>query len=218
MCFSSYASFGSAAILSTIGIATLRQAKVRAVVPFATIPLLFGIQQLAEGALWLALEHPGHDGLRGFSTILFLFFAQVVWPVWVPFSICKLEQKPEKKRVLRLMVWTGAVVSAYLAYCLLRYEVKAEIEEHHIFYEQDYPATPGFITGALYLACTLVPQFISSAKRMVYLAVFILVSFALSAVLYQKYFISVWCFFAAAISIWVYAIVRKNVVPALPAF
>ena len=51
MCFSATASFISGTTLCVIGVATLKQTKGSAEVPFALIPLLFGIQQLIEGVI-----------------------------------------------------------------------------------------------------------------------------------------------------------------------
>ena len=54
MCFSATASFISGTALCVIGVATLKQTKAPAEIPFALIPLLFGIQQLTEGVIWLS--------------------------------------------------------------------------------------------------------------------------------------------------------------------
>lgn len=51
MCFSASASFIAGASLSAIGVATLRRVESKKEIPFATIPLLFGIQQLIEGVI-----------------------------------------------------------------------------------------------------------------------------------------------------------------------
>ena len=51
MCFSAPASFIAGTALSAIGVAALRKTKSRSEVPFAMIPLLFGIQQVTEGVL-----------------------------------------------------------------------------------------------------------------------------------------------------------------------
>lgn len=56
MCFSAAASFIAGVSLTTIGVVTLKKARNRAEIPFASIPLLFGIQQLIEGTLWLAFR------------------------------------------------------------------------------------------------------------------------------------------------------------------
>ena len=53
MCFSASASFIAAAALATTGVATLRMASRPSELPFAAVPLLFGIQQFIEGLTWL---------------------------------------------------------------------------------------------------------------------------------------------------------------------
>ena len=54
MCFSAPASFIAGTALSVIGVAALKRTESKSEIPFALIPLLFGIQQLIEG---------GHDGI-----------------------------------------------------------------------------------------------------------------------------------------------------------
>ena len=56
MCFSATASFVASGALSALGVATLRATQRKAEIPFATIPLLFGIQQFVEGVLWLSFR------------------------------------------------------------------------------------------------------------------------------------------------------------------
>lgn len=51
MCFSAAASFIAGTTLSAIGVATLRNTKTTSELPFAAIPLLFGLQQLTEGVV-----------------------------------------------------------------------------------------------------------------------------------------------------------------------
>ena len=50
MCFSAQASFTAGTVLLIVGAATVRRARVRSELPYAWIPVLFGIQQLLEGA------------------------------------------------------------------------------------------------------------------------------------------------------------------------
>ncbi len=57
MCFSATASFIAGSALSAGGIVTLRMTARRAEIPFAMIPLLFGVQQLIEGMVWLSLAN-----------------------------------------------------------------------------------------------------------------------------------------------------------------
>ena len=56
MCFSATASFSAGALLLGIGTLTLRSAlatRQRHALPFAAIPMLFAMQQLIEGVIWL---------------------------------------------------------------------------------------------------------------------------------------------------------------------
>ena len=56
MCFSATASFTAGSVLSAVGIATIMKAERKSEVPFAMIPLLFGVQQFIEGVVWLTLR------------------------------------------------------------------------------------------------------------------------------------------------------------------
>jgi hypothetical protein len=209
MCFSASASFSAGVILSAVGIATLKKVKKKYQLPFAGIPIVFAAQQITEGFLWLALQEPFSSSLGRVTTYLFLFFAQVVWPAWAPFSIYSTETGTRQKKRLKVLVAVGIVVSLYLAYCLFNYPVKARIVGHHISYEQDYPAALSRYGGFLYIVATILPPFLSSLKRMNFLGFAILVSYLVTAIFYEGYIVSVWCFFASIISIVVYAIMRE---------
>src|SRR3954463_13957598 len=97
MCFSAPASFASAAVLPAAGIVSLRTARTPAQLPFAAIPLLFAVQQAAEGVFWLTLPEGGSP-LAGYT---FLVFAQVLWPTWVPLAILLLARDRARTPALR---------------------------------------------------------------------------------------------------------------------
>ena len=85
MCFSATASFIAGAALCAVGIATLRSTKKRVEWPFALMPLLFGIQQLTEGFLWMTFQHE-MPLVRQATTYLFSWFSYVLWTMYVPFA------------------------------------------------------------------------------------------------------------------------------------
>lgn len=206
MCFSAGASFTAGMVLSAIGIASIKKVQVRSQIPFAGIPLIFAIQQTFEGFLWLALTDPAYAYLEQFSTYTFLFFAQVVWPIWVPFSILILGAKEKRKTIEKILLAIGILVSLYLTYCLMTYTVQANAIGHHIAYRQDYPDSLSKYGGLLYIIATIIPPFFSAIKRMWTLGAAILISYIITTVFYEEYIVSVWCFFASIISISVYAI------------
>ena len=210
MCFSANASFGAGIVLSAIGVASIKKAKKRSIVFFASIPLIFAIQQITEGILWLALSNPELCELRWPTTYIFLFFAQAVWPFWVPFSILTLEKEQSRKKIDWLLMIVGAVVSFYLTYCLFSFNVDAKIVGMHISYEQDYPAWLSRFSSLLYIIATILPPFLSSLKKMWSLGTAIFISYVITTIFYNDYIVSVWCFFASIISIAVYTILDET--------
>jgi hypothetical protein len=209
MCFSASASFGAGIVLSAIGLVTIKKVKLPAHYPFASIPLIFAVQQFTEGLLWLALTNPLYASLQQGSTYSFLFFAQIVWPVWVPFSILLLAEKGKRKTIEKILVIVGGAVSIYLAYCLVTFNVKANVLGFHIAYKQDYPTGISYYLGVLYIIATIVPSFYSLIKRMWILGSAILISYIITTLFYTDYIVSVWCFFASVISIIVFAIIYQ---------
>lgn len=220
MCFSAGASFGAGVALSLIGIASIKKAESPSQVFFASIPVIFAVQQITEGFLWLALSNSHFAFLQQPTTYIFLFFAQVVWPIWVPFAILKLELKERRRRAEKVLVVIGALVSVYLAYCLLMFPVEAKIVDYHISYEQNYPAVISRYCGFLYIVATILPSFLSRISRMKLLGTAILISYIITNIFYTDYIVSVWCFFASIISIVIYAILyelnKPNKVIAMP--
>ncbi len=210
MCFSSTASFSAGIALTAVGAYTLKNAQSNYERPFASIPLLFGIQQILEGFVWLGLQGQfgGPQELQSF-VYLFLFIAQVLWPFWVPLSIIQLEKKGDVNAFEKSLLGLGLALSIYLGYCLFHFPVSAKIEEHHILYLQDYPITISLFSGIVYTVVTILPPFFSKIKYMWALGSLILLSYGVTAIFYEGFVVSVWCFFASIISVAVWAVLRE---------
>lgn len=209
MCFSAGASFGAAIVLSTIGIVSIKRTQTPKHIVFAAIPLIFAVQQLSEGILWKTLPNFESIATQKAMTYIFLTFAQVVWPLYVPFSIWLLEKDNKRKTILALLVGIGAIIATYLSYCLLNFHVEANIVGYHISYFQDYPLSLKSYGAVLYILATIAPLFVSSVKNMWVLGLTILVSYIVTALFYEHYVLSVWCFFSSLISIMVYVIAMQ---------
>ena len=139
---------------------------------------------------------------------MFLIFAQVVWPSLVPLSIYLLEKDPKRRKILVGLLGIGAIVSLYIAVSMLFYPVEAGINSHHIAYYTDFPHQRGVIPSLLYLLPTVVAPFISALRRMNILGSIILMSLVVSKAFFAENLVSVWCYFAAIISVTVYFIVK----------
>jgi hypothetical protein len=200
MCFSTNMSLMSGTALGVVGILSVRKVRKRSQLAFAAIPLLFSLQQFSEAFVWLSLMHKQYETWETIATNVFLFFAQALWPAWVPFSIWLLEKEPKRKKILFFLVGAGVLLAFYLTYCLFVYPGHAAANAHHIAYTLDFP--PMFINASItiYVLSTLGPPFISSDKTIRILGVAVMGSFVLAQLFFEHYFISVWCFFAAIVS------------------
>mgnify|MGYP001806190103 CR=1 FL=1 len=209
MCFSVNVSFIAGVTLSVVGVVTIKKVQMPSQLMFASIPFIFGIQQLSEGVLWLTIPNSAYHGVQQVATYTFLLFARVVWPVWVPLGVFLLEKEGKRKKLEKIMVLLGICVAVYFLFNLLLEPTQAIISEHHIFYQHDYPVSLKYYSNILYGLVTVLPLFISRYKRMWWLGIVVGISYITAAYFFKHYAFSVWCFFAALISMLVYYIMDE---------
>jgi hypothetical protein len=198
MCFSAQASFVAGTMLLIVGAATVRRARVRSEVPYAWIPILFGIQQLLEGALWLTFP----DRAPLLNTVLthaYSFFSHVLWPIYVPLAGLALETVPWRRQALIGIALGGIAVGLYLLATLFTLPIVATVTGRHIAYES--PHFYALAAMSLYLLGTCASLMFSSHSRVVAFGVAAFVSAVAAYAFYSTWFISVWCFFAGVLSV-----------------
>lgn len=200
MCFSSGASFTAGVVLSTIGVATIKMTRRKEEIPFAMIPLLFGIQQLIEGVLWLSFQFNAQL-LNVVMTYLFTLFSHVIWPIWMPLSIGLIETVPWRKRVIWVFQITGGGVGLYLLYFIIKFPITSEIKSHVVYI---FPHFHKPLLLVLYIAATCVSAFFSSRRIVNIFGVSALLLFIMAYWFYVVAFFSVWCFFSAILSMVIY--------------
>lgn len=207
MCFSASASFSAGAVLLAIGTITVKRSGSKAELPFAMIPLLFGVQQLIEGVIWLTFQFDA-PLLNTVMTYLYTLFSHVLWPVYIPFAVLLLEPVHRHRKMITAFFVVGMVVGVYLLYILVRYPVTSEVVDQHIVY-----LSPHFYALAVmgsYLAASCVSMFFSSYKVVVVFGIVALLSFIAAYEFYTQSLISVWCFFAAILSGLVYLHINRS--------
>ena len=201
MCFSATASLSAGVFLLGVGALTLRAARRPRELPLATIPLLFAIQQLTEGVIWLTFEHEA-PVLTAVMTHVYSFFSHVLWPVFVPAAVLLIEPPGWRRTSMALIAAGGLAVGAYLMYTLAEYTVFARPTGQHIEY-----VSPHFFVAtvmSMYLLATCVGPILSTHRLVRVFGVLALLSFATVYYFYATWFISVWCFFAALLSVVVF--------------
>lgn len=200
MCFSATASFIAGVSLSSLGVATLKKAERKAEIPFAMIPLLFGIQQIIEGMLWLSFRFDA-PLLNAAMTYAFTLFSHVLWPMFVPFSIGLVETVAWRKKAILAFQFIGIAVGLYLLYMIVTFPVRSEVDEHIVYVSPHFYQVPVMV---LYLAATCAGAFFSSHKIINIFGVLALLLFVVAYWFHAVAFFSIWCFFAAILSAVIY--------------
>ena len=205
MCFSAQVSYGSAAFLIATGTMTTFGNNTKEYRMIAAIPLLFGVQQMAEGLVWQTLGHDSASVLAQFGSLLFVSIALVVWPSWLPWSLYHVEVQENRKQILKVISYMGLAVSLLAATILLQVEVKAAVVGHSLVYtflnfERSWPASLDFL---LYDIPTMVPFFVSSSRTVKKAGYLVLIGLLTSQVINKEATTSIWCFFAALVSLYI---------------
>jgi len=133
-------------------------------------------------------------------------FALVFWPAYVPFAFTMSEQMQFRRALCIAAGMGGLLVSAYNIFQLVGNTALPTVlgQSIHYGFEENYPAR------LTYGIVTMMPLFISNLRKMWILGALALLGFVVSDYLYNTVFISVWCFFAATISVLLYFILKDN--------
>ena len=209
MCFSTAASFGAGALLTGASILAARKSQSSDQRAFAAIPGVFAVQQFSEGFVWLSLSNESYAPWAQTATFLFLFFAEVLWPAWVPFAMLTMEKDRRRRQILFGLLVVGLLFSIQSLYGLLAYPFSAKISKYHIQYHLDASFMLTTFAMVVYGLVAVIPTFISSVTRMWLVGLPIVVSFWVAKILYPDYVISIWCYFAAIISVTVVYVLAR---------
>jgi hypothetical protein len=206
MCFSAQASFTLSGILIGVGGASIARAVSPAHRMLAAAPVLFGVQQAAEGVVWLTVGAPAHADALRLAVDIFLGFALVVWPLWVPLALRRIERYQTRGRILTGLCWLSAVISVSAAVLVSRWQPFATIVGHSVAYS--YPGTSNTVLHVLlvvaYIVSTIGPFFVSTSTLARTLGITLVVSVIAAALIRRDSLTSVWCFFAAALSVLIF--------------
>jgi Family of unknown function (DUF6629) len=201
VCFSAEADFVSGAVIGAIGIATLTQVERPRELPLAVLPLAFALHQIAEGFVWRDLDS-GLARSAGVPVYLYLAFAWVVLPIFVPFAIMILEPPGWRRRAIGALVVIGTIAGTYLAVAVVRGDVSAHAVEHTI----QYGGAGRFATAAtaLYIVATCGAPLLSGFRAIVWFGVANVVAVAAFATIQAEGLTSLWCTWAAVVSVLIF--------------
>jgi hypothetical protein len=202
MCFSAEADFVSGALISSVGVATLTKVEHRRELALGAIPLVLGLHQLVEGFVWLGLDGSLSRESTERAIDLYVAIAWIVVPVLVPLAVMLITPPGRRRRAMAACVALGSAVAAYLATAVLAGEVTAHVVHHTI----QYGGAPRFAALAtfLYVVAACAPPLLSRQPAIVWFGAANLGAVAIIALVQVNGLTSVWCVWAAIVSVLIY--------------
>ena len=208
MCYSAAASFTVGGTLVPVGAYCLwaAWAKNRRMLPLAAIPVLLAVQQVSEGFVWHALEARDEAAARSWS-LIFLFFALAFWPFWSPLQAAVSESRPQRR------AWLTALAVATTGWFWVLFEpllvgpetrLTPMVMHHSIRYEFTLPIDDYVsrnVVRVAYLLSIVAPLVVGPRLFGVLPGLLLGAAAVVTAIVFAYAFASVWCFFAAVISL-----------------
>jgi hypothetical protein len=214
MCFSATACLATGAILVPTGIYTLVKAYRgnRSYLVLAAFPLIFGLQQIIEGGVWLGLEHKVEINIE-IAAIVYLFIAYNVWPFLVPLAVFLVEKNTSQKLLFKVFSLIGLLFGTSLFVPLLIYPewLSVTIAEDSILY-QSLLIYDGIVSKTIvsivYAIIVAIPLLFTTVKSLRFFGILVFMSVTISATFFAYAFISIWCFFAAILAAYIVYVVH----------
>jgi len=199
MCFSATASFTAASFVGTAGLFTVSRATNVRELPLAGTPLLFGVQQAIEGALWLVLPHPEQSAWALLLANGFAVIALVLWPLYAPVAAAFVEDDAKRRALMWWLIPFGVAFALYSGIDIAHHPYRAVLTAHSLCYINNSPYPP-FAIG-IYVLATCGGFWLSTHRGLRVFGVIVTVGLAASLAFFLADLVSVWCFFAAAASV-----------------
>lgn len=215
MCLSATVSYSAAAVLVSTGVYAAHQAR-QLPTPYmlwALVPLLFGLQQAFEGGAWQSLDAGNASDAVPYA-LGFHFFSHFLWLWWFPLCSYLIEKNQTSyiSKLRKKIFATCAIFGAFsgtlvYTFILLHAEwmtvmvkEKSIVYDFQVPYRSDIriPITPSI----LYIMIILIPLIFSSHRQIRYFGVLVILSMVTTHAINNAAFVSVWCFFAAVLSLY----------------
>ena len=200
MCFSPGADAVVGGMVVVVGVDALRQVREPKQVLIASLPVLFGLHQLDEAFVWLGLQGRVAESIERISIWGYLLFALALMPALVPLAVLAVERSPLRRRVIGLLALLGIGVGVSLGVSLFRGSVNAAIDGRYIAYDVS-ALSQGRQLTALYVVAACGALVACSYRDLAALGLMNLVAVPVLMWLTVSGFVSLWCFWAAIVSV-----------------
>ncbi len=183
-------------------------------IALAMFPILIGLQQFMEGAVWMQAQS-GDPQMTRNASLAYLFFVWLIWPVWVPYMTAQLEHEIEKQKRFLNFAFGGLLLGLFL-YLPNFWQVEwlqTEIIYRSIAYQCTLLSDP-FISQellfGLYLLIVASPPLLSSHKALRMFGASLIAFVPVTYFFFAYAHVSVLCFFAAMITPYIIYIILND--------
>ena len=208
MCFSATANFVGSAVLGGIGVVTLTEVKHRRELLFAALPCLFAFHQFIEGFVWLGLDGILSSAVTHNAGAAYVLYAQGLLPFLLPLSVLLLEPTRKLRRQMLPFVILGGALTLYMLWGLIAYPLQVSVQDRSIVYINTITTTT--LIAILYVIATCGSLFFSGFRDLITLAWLNLVGLLVVMLVKRYAFTSVWCAYAAVVSVIIYFFFRRS--------
>jgi hypothetical protein len=188
--------------IGVVGILTLRKASTPNEVVFASLPLLFALHQFTQGFVWLGMYHLIGPRALHMAESIFVFYAQGFLQFLVPFALWLIEPRGVRRQLIGLLTIIGAALMAYTLWGLAVHPTSVSVENNALVYLN--PWTNKLWVALIYVLTTCGSLILSSSIAIQLFGWLNLIGLTAIYLLKPYAFTSLWCLYAAAISVLLY--------------
>ena len=188
--------------IAIIGILTLRKASTPNEVVFASLPLLFALHQFTQGFVWLGMDHLIEPRAMKIAESIFVFYAQGFLQFLIPFALWLIEPSGMRKSLIGILTVLGGILMIYTMWGLSVQPTSVSIENNVLVYVN--PWTDKYWVALIYVLTTCGSLILSSSVAIQLFGWLNLLGLTVVYLLKPYAFTSLWCLYAAAISVLLY--------------
>ncbi|HFS82568.1 MAG TPA: hypothetical protein ENK71_01230 [Epsilonproteobacteria bacterium] len=188
--------------IAIVGILTLRKVSTPNEVVFASLPLLFALHQFTQGFVWLGMYHLIEPRALHMAESIFVFYAQGFLEFLIPFALWLVEPAGVRKSLIGILAVLGALLMGYTLWGLSVHPTSVSIEDGVLAYLN--PWTDTLWVGVTYVLTTCGALMLSSSIAIQLFGWLNLIGLTIVYLLRPYGFTSIWCLYAAMLSVMLY--------------
>ena len=188
--------------LFVVAMMTLSKVSTPREVVFASLPLLFSLHQFTQGFVWLGMHGLiGHRPLQ-IAEGIFVFYAQGLLQFLVPLSLWLIEPHGIRRKLIGALMVIGAVLMLYTLYGLAVEPTSVYVKDNVLVYVNEW--THREWIAVIYVLTTCGSLILSRSIAIQLFGFLNLLGLTLVHIFAPYAFTSLWCLYAAAVSVLLY--------------